>query len=133
MGGKRYAFISLVELAIELNFASAVDWALANITGYGRQYWVCSSEEGGGFMSISDERSSLVLPGTYTAGDCPHVFEQNNKDQAYPNVYWKLADHDGFRDLVNETFSLNIDELIVDQIDVSMAGGSVTCLQSSCH
>lgn len=39
-----------------------------------------------------------------------------------------MTDHDGFRDLVNATFSLKIDELIIGQIDVSMAGKSISCL-----
>ncbi|KAF7367964.1 Glycoside hydrolase family 18 protein [Mycena sanguinolenta] len=78
----------------------AVDLQIANMTGWGNQYFTCT--EGGsttihcpGYINLDDT----------PANPSPHITK-------YATVQWTLTDHDGFKALLNSSLGLDLDTLV---------------------
>ncbi|KAG8712938.1 hypothetical protein FRC08_013898 [Ceratobasidium sp. 394] len=77
----------------------ALNWALANETGKGDDFWQCSYTDS-----------------NYAHETCPGGHNTPGADVA--DVYWRLTDPGGFSNYLNETIGLDTSELIIGNIYV---------------
>ncbi|KAG9085277.1 hypothetical protein FS749_004567 [Ceratobasidium sp. UAMH 11750] len=77
----------------------ALNWALANETGKGNDFWQCSYTDS-----------------NYAHETCPGGHNTPGADVA--DVYWRLTDPGGFSNYLNETIGLSTSELIIGNIYV---------------
>ncbi|KAG9103705.1 hypothetical protein FRC06_008699 [Ceratobasidium sp. 370] len=77
----------------------ALNWALANETGRGNDFWQCSYTDS-----------------NYAHETCPGGHNTPGAD--VDNVYWHLTDPGGFSSYLNETIGLDTSELIIGNIYV---------------